>query len=392
MSRHSLNYLLPLVLLHTTPCNAFCSDVVRKAARQRSPHEQLPAVSSDTSVTEIQLPRYLKEEEDDYNDGYPSVLHSIYVKSILTDAETAELVNLSRQHAAATGRWEKTDSERHSTYATCDFPVDEASTVESYLESIAFDDRIWDTLSDLYEIPRQDMWYLDLFVAHYQAKEASNDVNNNNDGTMDRLEAHRDGSLLSFTITLSEPNDFEGGGTFFEALRGHEDNHLVWPGGVVRPQRAGDGVFHSGKPLHGSNVVTAGERIVLVGFVDVGAWRQRPGVLAEACKTWGRMDVAAKRQERQTTKTRGTKRKGWFLAKDRHKWLPGTNHESGEGRSYISNYCPAFSTVARRVDPSYQRLQRLLAEDYLLRNILLSPEEVAEDFAGFGGNGDITVL
>jgi hypothetical protein len=35
---------------------------------------------------------------------------------------------------------------------------------------------------------------------------------------MDRLAFHRDGSLLSFTVLLSPPNEFEGGGTIFDAL------------------------------------------------------------------------------------------------------------------------------------------------------------------------------
>eukprot|EP00977_Amphora_coffeiformis_P010177 scaffold2363_cov159-Amphora_coffeaeformis.AAC.39 len=368
--------------------------------RRRRNHSEL-FVTADTSVTEIQMPRYLEDDE-----GYPSVLHSIHVKSILSDPETAQLVDLARQYAAATGRWERPDSERHSTYATCDFPIDEAPTVEAYLEKIGFDDRVWETMSECYGIPSQDMSYLDLFCAKYQPKQRQDDDNNpsnenDDDGTMDSLEAHRDGSLLSFTITLTDPTEFEGGGTFFEALRGHEDKYpadLVRPGGVVRPKRAGDGVFHSGKPLHGADVVAAGERIVLVGFVDVGTWWQREGVLAEACKTWGRMDVAEKRYRRQMEKiTRGSSstgsdQKGWFLAKDLNRWLPGTNPQTGEGRSYISNYCPAFTTVVRRADPTYQRLQRLQAEDRLLRNILLSPEEVAANFADFGGTEDITVL
>ena len=383
MSRSLIYYLF---LFELTPCYAFWFNHGPKSSFLRRGRE-LSVASSD--ALKIQMPRYLDDD-----DGYPSVLHSIYVKSILTDQETIELVDISRQYAAATGRWEKPDSERHSTYATCDFPVDQAPTVEAYLERIGFDDRIWETMSELYDIPVQDMSYLDLFCAQYQAKN-ENTSNEDGAGTMDSLEAHRDGSLLSFTITLTDPKDFEGGGTFFEALRGHEEKYspdIVWPGGVVRPNRAGDGVFHSGKPLHGAVIITAGERIVLVGFVDVGGWWQREGVLAEACKTWGRMDVAEKRYRRQVEKTDSGSKKGWFLAKHRNKWLPGTNSETGEGSSYISNYCPAFPTVARRAEPTFQRLQRLQAEDNLLRNILLSTEEVTANFADFGGTEDITIL
>lgn len=337
--------------------------------------------------TQIQLPRY-----DHANDeGYPSVLHFIDVKPILTTQETTRLLELARQHAAATGRWQQPDTARHATYATCDFAIDEAPAVQAYLDDLDFDERVFTTLSELYDIPGQDLSYLDLFCAQYRAKKTKGD-DEEDDGTMDQLEAHRDGSLLSFTITLSDPNDFEGGGTFFEALRGHEDEHadtgVVYPGGVIRPTRAGDGVFHSGKPLHGADRVTAGERVVLVGFVNVAGWRQRPGVLAQACTTWGRMDVAQKHHQRQVEKTQsvngGNATAGWYFAKNRSKWLSGC--------SYMGNYCPAFSTVARRADPIFQRLQRLQAEDGLLRNILLTQQEVDENLAEFDGLGEITIL
>ena len=345
-------------------------------------------LSETTTVTQIQLPRY-----DHANDeGYPSVLHSIYVKPVLTTQETTQLLELARQHAAATGRWQQPDTARHATYATCDFAIDEAPVVQTYLDDLDFDKRVFTTLSELYEIPGHDLSYLDLFCAQYRAKKTTTTTIEDEGGSMDQLEAHRDGSLLSFTITLSDPNDFEGGGTFFEALRGHEDDHadtgVVYPGGVIRPTRAGDGVFHSGKPLHGAARVTAGERVVLVGFVNVAEWRQRPGVLAQACTTWGRMDVAQKRHQRQVEKTQsangGNATAGWYFAKNRSKWL--------SGRSYIGNYCPAFSTVARRADPTFQRLQRLQAEDGLLRNILLTQQEVDENLVEFDGLGDVTIL
>ena len=35
---------------------------------------------------------------------------------------------------------------------------------------------------------------------------------------MDHLAFHRHGSLLSFTVLLSPPNEFEDGGTIFDAL------------------------------------------------------------------------------------------------------------------------------------------------------------------------------
>jgi hypothetical protein len=381
-----------------------------------SPHGiRLASSSSDgstidtSSVTAIPVPPYY--DTDDSNEkkassSYPSVLHTIYVKPILTAEETEQTLTLTRAHAAATGRWEQPDRERHSTYATCDFPIDEAPQVEAYFGEIGMDDRIWQTLHELYDIPLEEMSYLDFFCAQYRAAvptaSSSLDAKENEDEassqTMDRLEAHRDGSLLSFTITLTPPTDFEGGGTFFDCLASKISpdpslDSLVYPGGVVRPQRSGDGVFHSGKLLHGADVVTAGERIVLVGFVEVATWRQRPGALAEACRDWGRMDVATKRYKRQQEVEEAAGQGKWSpLVKGLDKWLPESDPASGRGRSFLRVVPPeAFSSVAKRADPIYQRQQRLETEDRLLREILLSPQEVQAQFAEWSIE-DVSVL
>ena len=47
---------------------------------------------------------------------------------------------------------------------------------------------------------------------------------------------HRDGSLISFSIALTSPGDFEGGGTRFVGVEK-----------VLRPEHSGDLVTHSGK-------------------------------------------------------------------------------------------------------------------------------------------------
>jgi hypothetical protein len=60
----------------------------------------------------------------------------------------------------------------------------------------------------------------DLFYVRYDATTP---------GAQRSLEAHRDGSLLSFSIALSSPDDFVGGGTRF-----------VGADVVLRPEQAGD--------------------------------------------------------------------------------------------------------------------------------------------------------
>lgn len=335
--------------------------------------QEAPSLSSMTDAT-YTAPKFALDDNDD--GLYPSPLHSIHVKSVLSDTETARCLQLATDHAKQTGRWDQPDADRHASYATCDFPVDECTTLEEYLQEIGFDDRIWEQLNILYGVQYEDMSYLDFFCANYKAHTDSDDSQQQ---TMDGLEAHRDGSLLSFSVTLTPPSEFQGGGTFFDALRDVPCDPILQAGGVIRPLRAGDVVLHGGKLLHGGATVTSGERTVLVGFIDVAEWYYRPGVLSAACRDWGRMDVAAARWKRQEAKTTDGQ-KGWPLINQR--WLPPS-----KGRSYIQGFRPAFSSVELRGEEEYQRLKKLEAEDFLLRNILL-PEDERDQLI----EGDITIL
>ena len=157
-------------------------------------------------------------------------------------------------------------------------------------------------------------------------------------------------------------------------------------GGIIRPQRAGDATFHSGKLLHGADAITEGKRTVLVGFVDVADWIQRPGAISEACRDWGRMDVAEFRYKRQLERTKGGAKPGWFLNNSR--WIH-SDPDEGQGRSCVRGYVPAFDSVQNRGDAEFQRRKKLEAEDVLLRKILLPQgEEQGLEMMG----GDITVL
>jgi hypothetical protein len=323
----------------------------------------------------LTIPPFLADDDDDDDteeeDGYPSPLHKIHIQSLMTEDEARHCCQVSVAYAKSTGRWQTPDSVRHQSYSTCDFPVEDCDELQTYLEKIDFDGRLFRQLSELYTIDPDDMEYLDLFVAHYQARDSEED----SPKVMDRLEAHRDGSLLSFSLLLNSPDDFTGGGTFYDALRDVEPDGVLHAGGVIRPKKAGDVCLHSGKILHGADVVTSGSRTVLVGFIDVNERCMRPGVLAEACTDFGRVDVAAFRHKRQAQKHH----KGWVPSNGR--WLQGSH-------SHFKGFVPAFESVVRRADPEYQRLQRLEAEDTLLRQILLPEDERANDFL----DGDITIL
>lgn len=335
-----------------------------------SPVSQASSLSAGTTNVTITVPRFYSGEVPD--GSYPSALHSIHVESILTPEEAARCLTLAKTYAIESGCWNQPDSARHQTYATCDFAIEECETLETYLKKIGFNDRLWNRMSTLYVVEVEDLMYLDFFCANYRARDGRHYH------TMDRLEAHRDGSLLSFTVLLTPPSQFAGGGTFFDALRDVEpdDNQVdvLFPSGVIRPPRVGDCVMHSGKLLHGADVVMSGERTILVGFIDVADCCLRPDVLFKACRDFGRMDVAKKRYKRQQKMTENGGN-GWLLNNSR--WLPDSKR--GTGRSHIRGFSPTFLSVATRADPGYQRRMKLEAEDILLRTILLPEKPEVDD-------------
>jgi hypothetical protein len=356
--------------------SAFSSEI-----RSISQQQQQSSSSSSPPTTNatILIPSFAPIDE---TSSYPSLLHKIHIRSILSDTEAATCLDIATKYAVLTKAWDQPDFQRHASYATCDFAVDECEPLQDYLQEIDFDTRILSLLSDLYDVPVQGLSYLDHFCAHYQAKSSSDDLSSSLAQTMDRLEEHRDGSLLSYTLLLNSPDDFDGGGTVVDALKEVPNNSSEpWLyDGVIRLQRAGDASLHSGKVLHGASVVTKGKRTVLVGFIEVAEWFQRPGALSLACRDFGRMDVATSRYKRQQEKTSNGE-KGWLLNNQR--WLP-------KGGSVVRGYCPAFSSVARRADVNFQRRVKLKAEDILLRSILLDESE-RED-SSLWSDQDITIL
>lgn len=390
------NYLILLlwaaVLLDVAEC--FCPATSRKELGPRS-LAMTPLFASFLDITgtdvSITLPPYAAVEDDDEdndnadNRGHPSPLHQIHIRSLMSEDEAKNCCRLATDYATATGRWERPDFERHQSYATCDFPVEDCQPLLDYLDEIDFDGRLFERMSELYSIDIKDLSYLDLFVAHFQAKDETMGTDGargrgvpTKTNVIDRLELHRDGSILSFSLLLNPPHEFEGGGTFYDALRDVQPGGIVHRGGVIRPERAGDAVLHCGKILHGADVVTAGRRTVLVGFVDVSERCQRRGVLGDACKDFGRMDVVAHRFKRQEQKGH----KGWALNNGR--WLP----KDGGSHSVLRGYVPAFHSIIRRSDPELCRRRRLHAEDILLGSILLPPDERTNDIWG----GEITII
>jgi len=336
----------------------------------------------------VTVPSFLPD--DDTSFSYPSLLHHIHVLPLLTNDETTHLCELARKYATDNQSWNQQDATRHVSYPTVDFAIEESIDIENYLNQIKFEERIFDKLSTAYDVDVEDMSYLDLFCASYEAKDDTDNMISDSEederSTMDRLDYHRDGSLLSFTILLSHPEDFKGGGTIFDALGDvsiDEKCDILQSPGVIQPPHAGYATLHSGKLLHGGHRVSKGQRIVLVGFVDVHERNMKPGILGKATKHWGRNDVSTFYNKRRLSLL---KQQNPDEENEQPEWkIKNWRYLVKDTRSYFGKDfkipLSILDNIERRASLERIRSKRLSTEDMLLREILLPREERGEKIA-----------
>jgi hypothetical protein len=132
---------------------------------------------------------------------------------------------------------------RHENYPTVDMPLQPINTVFKFC-ALAFSNlfkKIFKSycMADKYTADVQDM-----FIVKYEVDAQKS------------LSIHKDGTHLSFNIMLSDINDYEGGGTYFDD-------------GLTYYLNRGDVLVHSGYINHGSHDITKGERYVLVVFFNI---------------------------------------------------------------------------------------------------------------------------
>jgi len=149
------------------------------------------------------------------------------------------IVEEGEKHAAKNGGW---TTSRHKNYPTTDLPVKDIPTIFSFiLSSLPFN---LDKIVKMYGLEGSKINICDLFLVKYH------------ENMQNELEVHKDGSVLSFGIVLSNPCDYEGGGTMFED-------------GMHYSLEQGDMLVHSGRVNHTGMKITKGTRYVLVAFLDV---------------------------------------------------------------------------------------------------------------------------
>ena len=226
----------------------------------------------------LPLTPHARWEMADDPDFASNALWSVMLFPLMSAQEARHIVAVADAHAAAAG-W---STRRHRAYPTTDIALEAAPSLRELLGPlIAL--TILPTLAFHYGFDREALSVYDAFLVKYEAGgEKAPAVQN-------ALGAHRDSSLLSFSVLLSSPDDFEGGGLRFasvgptcdecgaDSLRRATCARCAGTGRLPLPCAVGELTTHCGKLLHEALPVTRGRRVVLVGFVSV----RTPGVDVE---------------------------------------------------------------------------------------------------------------
>uniref|UniRef100_A0A7S4BK02 Fe2OG dioxygenase domain-containing protein n=1 Tax=Chrysotila carterae TaxID=13221 RepID=A0A7S4BK02_CHRCT len=174
---------------------------------------------------------------------------------MLTADEAQTAIKLANQWADRHGGW---TTSRHYSVATTDVPLTSLPEALPWFNA-ALAKKLLPALASRYPAaaPKPSkLRVLDCFLVRYRA------------GEQPSLPTHSDQSLLSFTIALNDPREYEGGGTSFPTL-----------GLALDAPNAGHAVLFPGKLLHGGAEITRGTRYVIVLFMGYFANRsgRKPG-------------------------------------------------------------------------------------------------------------------
>jgi hypothetical protein len=168
-----------------------------------------------------------------------------FVQRSVTEGFLSENVcNIIVSNANEVGDKKGWTTKRHNNYPTTDLPLSMLSESTQFVILCRISD-ILDKAKVLYCLPDTcSMNVKDIFVVKYSPSQQS------------ILGMHCDGELLTFQISLSSLEDYEGGGTEY------------CDGCIVKPNKGGL-IIQSGFVKHAGIPITTGLRYILVGFIEI---------------------------------------------------------------------------------------------------------------------------
>ena len=166
------------------------------------------------------------------------------ISDCLAKSECENIIAKAEEYALRYG-W---TYDRHKFFPTVDIPTKSVATLRPISNTI-LNTLVFPQVRKQFGLHDATFTVADEFIVKYAV--------DGDDRSRDKLDAHRDGSLISYNILLNDSNDFNGGGTYFECI-----NHTVTP-------KQGSMLLHCGKLRHSGRKITRGTRYILIGFLDV---------------------------------------------------------------------------------------------------------------------------
>jgi hypothetical protein len=168
----------------------------------------------------------------------------IEIRECIPKSECLNIISKVEDYALRNG-W---TYDRHKFFPTVDIPTKNVSAIRPICQTI-LENIVYPQVRKQFCLHDATFTVADEFIVKYAV--------DGDDRSRDKLDAHRDGSLISYNILLNDASEFAGGGTYFECI-----NHTVTP-------EQGTMVLHCGKLRHSGRKITRGTRYILIGFLDV---------------------------------------------------------------------------------------------------------------------------
>jgi hypothetical protein len=168
-----------------------------------------------------------------------SLISGVYSRTGLVDLGTCRKI----VGWANSGVWSR---ERHYAVPTHDVPVHSVEPLLQWFNQVLMDQLVRPLLSDWFHLPEHEFYVHDAFCVRYDGVDQ--------EAGAALLPIHCDESTHSFVLSLNE--DYTGGGTYF-----YDHDRIVRTG-------VGDLLcFQGDRILHGGELVVAGARYILAGFL-----------------------------------------------------------------------------------------------------------------------------
>jgi len=163
-------------------------------------------------------------------------------EDLLAPNEARALLDAARVTAETNG-W---GAATHEKYGTKDVKIrDLKSTAAQKIFQDKLAAPLIEAIGEYFELPPKSVVVDDAFIVRYATDSQRG------------LSFHRDGSIVSSIVTLSDENDYVGGGTEF------------LDGSVYRPSQGG-GILFGGQRLHGGVEIERGARYICTIFFKCG--------------------------------------------------------------------------------------------------------------------------